>query len=190
MRVESSQRIYLLGPSAGTHAERIQMLQTLAMRDNPIYLNEALISLYQNSLKHPYLDDHDLFGELHQFEDEHWTSGIIHRSLKELRVDRPWVWSLRLQALPKDILYLGSFQICFDDSVIGDSGILLLHQGTSLCFRVSPPALTLPQQGPLRVVMLEMVEHHDIERLSVSVLGASHQLIDGPWWLSPNRVEG
>ena len=191
MSALSPLRAYIFGPAPGSRAERIQLLHSLTATGCELYVSEALMGLYQDTLKHPYQEDEEVFGEqLHALEDEHVMRGVVSRSLKELRDDTPWLWSLSLKMLPADLLPFGSFLICLDDSLIGDSRALLLHHGASLCFRVSPPALTLPQQGPLRVVMLELIERDGLERLSVSILGAAHQLIDGPWWVTLSPTGG
>ena len=186
MSTSSTARVYVLGPSPGAHAERVQLLQSLTATGLPVYVSEDHLSLYEETLKHPYLDPLDLFGDgLHTLKDNQVISGVTGRALKALRIETPWSWSLTLRALPRDVLQVGHFKLCLDDSLIGDPSVLLLHYGVGVRFRVSPPALTLPQQGPLRVVMLEPVERDGRERLSISVLGASHQLIDGPWWITP-----
>lgn len=179
-------RVYLLGPSPGTHTERVQLLQSLSATGYPVYVSAQRRALYLSSLKHPYLDEQALFGEqLHTLDDERVTRGVISRSVRALRVETPWAWHLNLRQLPETTLELGPFKVCFDDSLLGDPMALLLHSGLTLTYSASLPALTLPTEGPLRVVLLEVVEHDGRERLSVSALGASHQLIGGPWWITP-----
>ena len=190
MSGERSQRAYIFGPSPGTHAERVKLLHSLTATGCELYVGRDLMGLYHDTLKHPYQGDEELFGEqLHALDDERVTRGVVSRSLRELRDETPWLWSVSLRELPQDVLTFGAFLVCLDDSLLGDPRALLLHYGASLCFRVSPPALTLPQQGPLRVVMLEIVERDGLERLSVSILGAAHQLIDGPWWVTLSLAE-
>jgi len=186
MSTPSTARTYVLGPSPGEHAERVQLLQSLTATGLPVYIPEDRIALYKETLKHPYIDQLELFGDgVHTLEDAQVISRVTGRALKARREVTPWPWSLTLKTLPKDVLQVGDFSVCLDDSLLGDPSALLLHTGVSVRFRVSPPALTLPQQGPLRVVMLELVERDGRERLSVSVLGASHELIEGPWWITP-----
>ena len=191
MSDQDGARIYILGPSAGSHAERVRLLRSLSATRLPLYVSEEQGAIYRQSLRHPYLDDAALFGELlYQPDDERVIKGAIARAMREQRAEAPWSWELSLSVLPEGVLDFGPFKVCRDDSLLGAPNTLLLHQGLSCTFRVSPPALTLPTQGELRVVMLERVERDGLERLSVSVLGAAHQLIDGPWWISLSQAGG
>ena len=180
----------LAGAHLGSHAERLALARHLS-------LSQATLSvLPQGRLA---LQEALMTLETQQLNERYERRLVMSELLKEARAthegQRPWRERIRLTTMTPEPLLVGPFKLCFDDSLLGDPWALLLHQGSSPGFRATPPALTLPTEGPLRVAELSALER-DGARLSVRLLRLGEDAqgeptlveAEGPWWLTPHSA--